>query len=249
MTSEPTPLSGRTALLTGASGGIGRAVAAALGAHGVRAVLGYGRDEDGAREAAEAMRDAGGEAVTVPADLADPAAPTRLVAQATEALGSLDILVANAGVAVRRPWQDLTYDDWARTLEVNLTAPYQLAQAVLPGMVDRGFGRVLLVSSVAGLTGGVIGPHYAASKAGLHGLVHFYAPRVAPHGVTVNAVAPARIRDTGMVPGTDDDMAALPVPVGRLGRPEEVADLTLAVLRNGYLTNQVLSVDGGVHPR
>jgi 3-oxoacyl-[acyl-carrier protein] reductase len=105
---------------------------------------------------------------------------------------------------------------------------------------------VLFMSSVAAFTGGIVGPHYAASKAGLHGLLHFLAARVAGQGVTVNAVAPALIEDTRMLPPSADPRG---LPVGRFGRPEEVADLAMAVLRNGYLTNQVLSLDGGAYPR
>ena len=104
------------------------------------------------------------------------------------------------------------------------------------------------MSSVAGLTGGIVGPHYAASKAGLHGLTHYLARRAAGEGVTVNALAPALIEDTGMLPGDPGALATM-IPVGRLGKPEEVADLALAVLRNGYMTNQVVSLDGGMHPR
>ena len=103
-------------------------------------------------------------------------------------------------------------------------------------------------SSIAALTGGITGPHYAASKAGLHGLTHFLASRVAASGVTVNAIAPALIEETGMFPGDPKELIRK-VPVGRLGTPRDVADLAVAVLRNGYLTNQVLSIDGGMHPR
>ncbi len=244
----PTDLTGRVALLTGASGGIGRALATHLAQAGVHVGLAYGSDTGGAAEAAETAAGAGVRAVSVNADLTDPDAPGHLVRQVESALGPVDILINNAGLSVERPWQELGLDDWDRTLAVNLRAPFLLAQAVLPGMTERGFGRVVFMSSVAGLTGGVIGPHYAASKSGLHGLVHFYATRVAGHGVTVNAVAPARIAGTGMVPGDPADMAKLPIPVGRFGRTAEVADFTMAVLRNGYLTNQVLPVDGGAHP-
>ena len=115
-------------------------------------------------------------------------------------------------------------------------------------MIERGFGRVLFTSSIAALTGGITGPHYAASKAGLHGLTHFLASRVAASGVTVNAIAPALIEETGMFPGDPKELIRK-VPVGRLGTPRDVADLAVAVLRNGYLTNQVLSIDGGMHPR
>jgi 3-oxoacyl-[acyl-carrier protein] reductase len=114
-------------------------------------------------------------------------------------------------------------------------------------MAARGFGRILFVSSVAAFTGGVVGPHYAASKAGLHGLTHWLASRLAGDGVTVNAVAPALIEATGMLPGATEELRAR-IPVGRLGTPDEVADLALAVLRNGYLTNQVFTLDGGIYP-
>jgi 3-oxoacyl-[acyl-carrier protein] reductase len=115
-------------------------------------------------------------------------------------------------------------------------------------MRARGFGRILFVSSVAAFTGGIVGPHYAASKAGLHGLTHFLASRAAGDGVTVNAIAPALITNTEMLPGEPEELKAR-VPVGRLGQPEEVADLALAMLRNPYLTSQVVSLDGGMYPR
>jgi 3-oxoacyl-[acyl-carrier protein] reductase len=115
-------------------------------------------------------------------------------------------------------------------------------------MRERGFGRILFTSSVAALTGGIVGPHYASSKAGLHGLTHFLAVRAAGDGVTVNTIAPALIEDTGMLPGDPGELAQR-VPVGRLGTPAEVADLALAILRNGYMTNQVVGLDGGMHPR
>ena len=115
-------------------------------------------------------------------------------------------------------------------------------------MCERGYGRILFTSSVAALTGGIVGPHYASSKAGLHGLTHFLASRVAADGVTVNAIAPALIEDTAMLPGDPGELTKA-VPVRRLGRPAEVADLALAMLRNGYLTSKVVTLDGGIHPR
>jgi 3-oxoacyl-[acyl-carrier protein] reductase len=132
---------------------------------------------------------------------------------------------------------------------VNLRAPFLLLQAAVPGMITRGFGRVLAMSSVAAYTGGVVGPHYAASKAGLNGLVHYFAGRLAGHGITVNGIAPALIEQTGMLPQAPDGGLPLPIPVGRLGQPHEVAELAIAVLANAYLTNQVILLDGGLHPR
>jgi 3-oxoacyl-[acyl-carrier protein] reductase len=177
----------------------------------------------------------------------DPQAPGKLVATVGRELGPPDLLVANHGIATQAPYEEVDGEQFDRTLAINLRAPYLLARAALAGMRERRFGRVLFVSSGAAFTGGIIGPHYAASKAGLHGLTHFLAARVAGDGVTVNAMAPGFI-ETAMLPGKPAELAAR-VPVGRIGSPDEVADLALAVLRNGYLTSHVLSLDGGMYPR
>jgi 3-oxoacyl-[acyl-carrier protein] reductase len=239
------------AVLTGASGGIGKGIARVLAEDGVDLFLAYGRRGDDAEEAAAYARGIGRRAVVASADLTDPTAPARLVAQANSELGAVDILVANAGTADVKPWQDIDLDAWNTTLVVNLTAPFLLAQQLLPGMIERKFGRVLFISSVAALNGGVVGAHYAASKAGLHGLMHHLAARVAADGVTVNALAPALIGDTGMFPVDPESATAtpMPIPVGRPGRPAEVADMAVAMLRNGYLTNKVVTLDGGILPR
>lgn len=243
-------LQGRVAVLTGASGGIGKAIARRLAQLGVDLLLTYGRHGDDAEEVAEAARKLGSRVVVTSADLADPAAPARLVERATGELGDVDVLVANAGTAAVAPWPDVDLELWNTTLAVNLTAPFLLAQKVLPGMIERRFGRVLFVSSVAALNGGVVGAHYAASKAGLHGLMHHLAARVAADGITVNALAPALIGDTRMLPVDPNARGApLPIPVGRLGYPDEVADMAIAMLRNGYLTNKVVTLDGGLLPR
>jgi 3-oxoacyl-[acyl-carrier protein] reductase len=243
-------LSGRVALVTGASGGIGKGIARALADEGVDLFLTYGRHRDDAEEAAAYARELGRRVIVASADLADPTSPARRVEQANSDLGGVDVLVANAGAATITGWQDIDLESWNATLAINLTAPFLLAQQVLPAMVERRFGRVLFISSIAGLNGGVVGAHYAASKAGLHGLTHHLAPRVAADGVTVNALAPALIGDTKMFP-VDPDTAStpMPIPVGRAGRPQEVADMAIAMLRNGYLTNKVVTLDGGILPR
>jgi 3-oxoacyl-[acyl-carrier protein] reductase len=164
------------------------------------------------------------------------------------AFGPVDVLVSNAGTGTTKSFEQVTVDDFDQTIAVNLRAPFLLAQRTLPGMLQRGFGRILFISSVAAFTGGSVGPQYAASKAGLHGLAHFLARRAARSGVTVNVLAPALIAETGMLPGDPQELREH-VPVGRLGRPQEVADLAIAILRNPYLTNQVVSLDGGMHPR
>ena len=243
-------LQGRVALVTGGSGGIGGALCRALAAAGADVALTWTGHREDAEAVADDVRAAGRRVVVLHADLAEPAAPAAAVAQAREALGEVDVLVANAGIGEQLDWDDVEPDVWARTLAVNLTAPWLMTRAALPEMVDRGFGRVLFVSSVAALNGGVVGPHYAASKAGLHGLMHHLAPRVAGRGVTVNTLAPALIAGTRILPVDPDDRDAmpLPIPVGRLGTVSEVAAMGLAVLTNGYLTNKVITLDGGLVP-
>jgi 3-oxoacyl-[acyl-carrier protein] reductase len=239
-----TAFEGRVALVTGASGGIGRRIAEGLAAHGAAVALHYASNPDPANELAAALT----RAAAFGADLADPEAPDRLVDEAEAALGPVDILVANHGAGRVAQLDDVDAAAFDAMLAVNLRAPFLLARRVLPAMRERRFGRVLFMSSVAGLTGGIIGPHYAASKSGLHGLTHYLASRAAPDGVTVNALAPALIEDTGMLPGDPGDLATR-IPVGRVGRPQEVADLALAILRNGYMTSQVVGLDGGLYPR
>ncbi|MEV0231955.1 SDR family NAD(P)-dependent oxidoreductase [Nonomuraea sp. NPDC050786] len=241
-----TDLNGRVALLTGASGGIGQAIGRRLIAAGVRTAFTYGTRSGHADDLVAQAREAGVDAIALAGDLADPQVPAALLRAATDALGPVELLISNAGYAIQQDYTAVDAVTWERTIAVNLRAPFLLAQRALPGMAQRGFGRVLFMSSIAAFTGGIVGPHYAASKAGLHGMLHFLASHVAAHGVTVNALAPALIQDAAMLPATADPHL---LPVGRFGRPEEVADLALAVLRNGYLTSQVLSLDGGAYPR
>jgi 3-oxoacyl-[acyl-carrier protein] reductase len=243
-------LAGRVALVTGASGGIGRALGARLAAAGTDLVLTYGQHRTFAERVAADARSAGRRVVLLDGDLSDPAVPERMVEQAESQLGPVDILVANAGLGTRRAWDEVDSDLWDTTMAVNVRAPFFLAQRVLPGMVERGFGRVLFVSSVAALTGGLVGPHYAASKAALHGLTYHLASRVAGQGITVNTIAPALVAGTSMLPADPDRPGEppVPIPVGRLGRTDEVADLSVAMLSNAYLTNKVVTLDGGLYP-
>jgi 3-oxoacyl-[acyl-carrier protein] reductase len=244
----PISLEGRVALVTGASGGIGRAIALSLSAAGASVALGYGANDAAAHQLAGQITAAGGQAAALSADLAYAAEVIRLAEEAEDTFGPVDVLVNNAGMGRRQPLESIAIEDFDETMAVNLRAPFLLAQRLVPGMAKRGYGRVLFMSSVAAFTGGIVGPHYAASKAALHGLTHSLAARFARSGVTVNAIAPALIAETGMLAGEEDELRQR-VPVGRLGRPAEVADLALAVLRNPYLTSQVISLDGGSYPR
>ena len=238
------------ALVTGASGAIGTTMAWRLAQAGAAVGVAYGSDSASAQGLVRRIEAAGGRAVALGADLRDPTAPEELIDRTETELGRIDLLLANAGIARPLGIDDVDAREFDELIAVNLRAPFLMARRVLPGMRERGYGRLLFTSSVAAFTGGLVGPHYAASKAGLHAVVHYLAARVAGDGVTVNAIAPALIRDTGDLSklGTPSELAAK-VPVGRLGTPAEVADLALAMLRNAYLTNQVVLLDGGLHPR
>lgn len=241
-----TELAGKVALVTGGSGGIGGAICRRLADEGTAVAVGYGSGADAAEIVAAEIASAGGVAQTFGADLADPKAPAQLVADVEGVFGRVDVLVANHGLGTVASLDEVDAELFDRTLAVNLRAPFLLAQAALAGMRERGFGRILFVSSTAAYRGGVVGPHYAASKSGLHGLAHFLASATAADGVTVNVLAPGFV-NTSMLPGTPEELGDR-IPVGRVGEPEEVADLAAAILRNGYVTSHVLSVDGGMHP-
>jgi 3-oxoacyl-[acyl-carrier protein] reductase len=231
---------GKVALVTGGSGGIGAELSRQLGQAGATVAVHYHHGEDAARAVAADLP----RAAVFQADLSQP--ELDLVERVEAELGPVDILAANAGHGSRGSWREVDAAAFDEMYAVNLRAPFLLAQRVLPGMIERGYGRILFTSSIAGLTGGIVGPHYAATKAALHGLTHHLASRVARDGVTVNALAPALIEDTNMLPGDPGELAAR-IPAGRLGTPQEVADLALAMLRNGYLTSKVIALDGGLY--
>ncbi len=237
----------RVALVTGAAGGIGAALCRALAPEVPALALAYGRSAEPAERLAAELAEEGPAARAFGADMADPAAPEQLVRRVGEELGPVDVLVVNHGTATTRSYEQVDAAAFDDTMAINLRAPFLLARAALPGMVERGYGRILFISSVAAFRGGVVGPDYAASKAGLHGIVHFLASRVGRSGVTVNAIAPGFV-ETPMLPG-DPSRLAEGIPVGRVGRPEEIAAIALAVLGNGFVNSQVVGIDGGVYPR
>jgi 3-oxoacyl-[acyl-carrier protein] reductase len=241
-------LTGRVALVTGGSGGIGTVLCERLAAEGMAVAVHFRDRVEVAERIVREIVGSGGRAAAIPADLLVPGASDMLVDAVERELGPIDVLVANHGFAHKATFDEVDAGAWDETMAINLRAPYLLARRVLPGMKERAFGRILFVSSVAAFTGGIVGPHYAASKAGLHGLTHHLAARVAEAGITVNAIAPALIESTDMLPGDPGYLASL-VPIGRLGHPAEVADMSLAMLRNEYLTNKVITLDGGMHPR
>jgi 3-oxoacyl-[acyl-carrier protein] reductase len=238
-------LAGRIALITGASRGIGRAIALALAEGGASVAVNYLERKAEAESTVRAIEKLGRKAAAIQADVSKAGAVKDLVSSTESALGPIDILVNNAGIALIRGLDDLTEEDFDRTIAANLKSAFLCTRSVLPGMRARKWGRIVNVSSGAARAGGIVGPHYNASKAGLEGLTRGYAARLAKEGVTVNAVAPSLI-DTDMMAGHRQESAAR-IPVGRLGTGEEVAAVVLAVIGNAYMTGQTVAVNGGLH--
>jgi 3-oxoacyl-[acyl-carrier protein] reductase len=237
-----TDLTGRVALVTGSSRGIGRAAALALADAGAHVAVNYRKREDEARKTMEQILGRGRRAVIVRADVSSAQAVSGAVEKTEEELGAIDILVNNAGIATKRTVEEITEQDWDETLTVNLKSTFLLTQAVVPGMRKQRWGRIINISSGAAYNGGIIGPHYTASKAGMEGLTRAYALRLAKDGITVNSIAPSLI-ETDMLPG-DPELARL-VPVGRMGQAAEVAQAVVFVAGNAYMTGQTVFLNGG----
>ena len=233
-------LMSRVALVTGASRGIGAAVAVALAEAGADVAVNYRDRQAEAEVVAGRIRALGRRAVALKADVSDSIAVKALVESTVTALGPVDILVNNAGIGLRRGLDDLTEADFDLTIAVNLKSAFLCTQAVLPAMRERQWGRIVNVSSGAARGAGAIGLHYNASKAGMEGLTRGYAARVVKEGITVNAVAPSLIATDMMPSGTN-------AVFGRAGTVDEVAQAVLAVIGNAYMTGQTVAVNGGLH--
>ena len=233
----------RVALVTGASRGIGRATAIALAEAGAAVAINYRMHRDAAEQVRSIIRNLGRASVALKADVSLSVEVDQLLEAVEQELGPVDILVNNAGISQVKPFQELSEADWDEILRVNLKSAFLVTSRVLRGMRQRRWGRIINLSSVAAQTGGVIGPHYAASKAGLIGLTHSYASLLAREGITVNAIAPALI-ETDMVtsnPNASPDR----IPVGFFGAPEEVARAAVLLAESDYTTGQTLSINGG----
>ena len=240
-------LTGKVALVTGASGGIGEAIAKALHAQGATVAL-TGRRESELARVAEAL---GGErTLLAPADLSDPAAPAALVEKVEAEAGSLDILVNNAGFTRDMLALRMGDADWNAVLEVDLTAPFRLARAALRGMMKRRHGRIVSIASIVGVTGNAGQANYAAAKAGLIGLSKSLAQEVATRGVTVNVVAPGFVKTamTDALPDAARTALLSRIPTQRMGSPEDIAAAVvyLASPESSWVTGQTLHVNGGM---
>jgi 3-oxoacyl-[acyl-carrier protein] reductase len=239
-------LTGKSALITGASGGIGAEIARALHGSGATVALSGTRVEPLQALAA----DLGGRTHVLPCNLSDAAAVTALPGQAAEAMGAVDILVNNAGITRDNLFMRMSDDEWASVIEVNLTATMRLCKGVIRGMMKARWGRIVNISSVVGATGNPGQANYAASKAGMVGMSKSLAYEVASRGITVNCVAPGFITTAMTEKLTDDQKAAIldKVPAGRMGEASEIgaAVLYLASPEAGYVTGATLHVNGGM---
>ena len=239
-------LIGKVALVTGGSRGIGRAASLVLAVAGADVAINYRSRESDANKTRADVERLGRRCITVRADVSVAANVARMVKTVEEKLGAVSILVNNAGIAQVQPAAEITEADWDRTIDVNLKSVFLVTQAVLPAMRAAKWGRIINLSSTAAQVGGIVGPHYTASKAGIIGLTHSYASILTKEGITVNAIAPALI-ETDML--HENPLLVKPdrIPVGRFGTIDEVADVVLMLARNGYITGQTINVNGGLY--
>ena len=236
-------LRNRIVLVTGGSRGIGAAVAVALANAGADVAVNYRERAQAANAVCGEIAGMGRKAVAVQADVSVVADVKRLVAETEAHLGGIDILVNNAAIAHPRKFEQITEAEWDEVLAVNLKSVFLVTQAVIGGMLQRKWGRIINLSSVAAQTGGAVGAHYAASKAGIIGLTHSCASAFIREGITVNAIAPALIA-TEMVASNPNANPNL-IPMGHFGSVADVASVAVMLATNGYLTGQTISVNGG----
>jgi 3-oxoacyl-[acyl-carrier protein] reductase len=238
-------LQNRIALVTGASRGIGKSIALALAAEGADVAVNYRKQSAAAESVADAIRKLGRRCITIQADAAESAEVEKLFATIESELGPVDILVNNAGIASQLSPAQVTEADWQETIRVNLTSVFLVTQRALPNMRAKKWGRIINLSSVAAQYGGIVGPHYSASKAGILGLTRSYATFLAKEGITVNAIAPALI-ETDMIAGLPA-LSPDRLPVGFLGSVEECARIAVLLAQSNFITGQTLNPNGGVY--
>jgi 3-oxoacyl-[acyl-carrier protein] reductase len=238
-------LRGKTALVTGASRGIGKAIAIALAHAGADVAVNFHSQSAAADSVCKQIQSLGRKCIAVQADVSKSAEVERAVKTVEKELGSITILVNNAGIAKLLPADQVTEEIWDEYLRVNLTSVFLVTQRVLPGMRAARWGRIINLSSIAAQYGGVIGPHYSATKAGVLGLTRSYAAQFAKEGITANAIAPGPI-ETDMSATLPKDVASR-IPVGSFGSVDEVARMAVTLAQSSYITGQTISINGGLY--
>lgn len=238
-------LSGHVALVTGASRGLGKAIALALAGAGADVAVNYRVQAEAAESVAQSIRALGRKVIVVRGDVSLSADVERVVSTTEKRLGPIGILVNNAGIGRIIPADQVTEEIWNEYLRVNLTSVFLVTQRVLPGMRAARWGRIINLSSVAAQYGGIIGPHYSATKAGILGLTRSYASQFAKEGITANAIAPALI-ETDMVAGLPKDIA-MRIPIGRMGSPDEIGRIAVLLAESSFITGQTINPNGGMY--
>jgi 3-oxoacyl-[acyl-carrier protein] reductase len=238
-------LSGRVALVTGASRGIGRAIALGLAKAGADVAVNYNKQEAHALEVCAEIKSMGCRAIPIQADVSYAAEVDRMVTEVEARLGLVGILVNNAGIAQQVTLDQITEQDWDEMMRVNLKSVFLVTQRILPGMRSMKWGRIINLSSAAAQMGGVVGLHYTATKAGIVGMTHYYALHLAKQGITSNAISPAAI-ETDMIRG-NSNIAPERIPVGFLGSVAEPARAAVMLAESAYITGQTISVNGGMY--
>jgi 3-oxoacyl-[acyl-carrier protein] reductase len=238
-------LNGKLALVTGGSRGIGAAVALALAGAGADVVVNFRARSEDAERICAGIRKLGRRTLAIQADVSQSDQVKKMVAEIERELDAVNILVNNAGMSRQLKLQEIAEADWDEHINVNLKSAFLVTQAVLPQMRAQGWGRIINISSVAAQTGGIVGPHYAASKAGMLGLTRSYAALLAKEGITANAVCPALV-DTEMMRANPRATSSV-IPIGRFGAVDEVASVVLMLAENAYLTGQTVNPNGGCY--
>jgi acetoacetyl-CoA reductase len=245
-------LEGAVVVVTGASRGLGRAIAQELGSGGAKVVVNYSRSKEPAQELAEKISTDGGEAVAIGADVSDPEEAKRLIDETVERFGKIDALVNNAGINIDRTLKKLTPEDWDKVLKVDLSSCYYTVNAALPHMTEAGGGKIINMSSFVGESGNIGQANYSAAKAGMLGFTKTAALELARNNITVNAICPGFI-ETDMVmsmPEEARDKVLKKIPLGRFGKPEEIAKAVRYLIEHGdYITGSTLDINGGIYMR
>ena len=236
-------LKNRVALVTGASRGIGAGIAIALAEAGADVAVNYRERVEAAEEVCAQIRALGRRSLAIQADVSVGSEVRSMVAEVERELGPIDILVNNAAIAFSRKLEEITEADWDLVLNVNAKSMFLVTQAVIAGMRQRKWGRIINLSSVAAQTGGAVGAHYAASKAAMIGFTHSCATAFVKEGITSNAIAPALI-ETDMVTNNPNASPSL-IPMGHYGAVDDVASIAVMLATNDYMTGQTISVNGG----